>query len=228
MPQTPNEWLDYAGPASVDTTVSKTGIKWNSSQQAGVITKTNTQLIIPSFNDQNFSTQNNQRLGLGAFNYCTRQFNYTAIEPFTLVDVYSQPNQDFFLHKWNFCYPVIRFRTGINVTRYTINSIWYSFYVSNGFIQPSNWPLYSGQVIPTQFVIEIWFVNQTSAPGFPVQLLQDMWLATSLLNVDAVVGQLPTTLTISDNLDHSRLYTSIAATIPLPFRWYAGVYWNSN
>jgi len=234
----PNEWLDYNGPAPVDTTNSATGARWNRYNQAGVITKQNTSITIPSFNDVIPPTS---VTGItGYFARMVRQFNYTAAKPFSLVDIYSAINQLQFKTNWTNCFPAIRFRVGSAMTRYVINTPAYAAAVKAELIFPLIYPLYAGQTILPQFCIEVWTIcTFPNFVTFPLNIINSAPITfnTSLLNVVNPANSIPSNLSPLVNMGLNDMTVLLPQPfnsgifpllVPVPIPFNPNIQWNSN
>ena len=101
--------------------------------------------------------------------YITYQYNYTMPNDFRVINFVSLRLQTFNLH---FCTVCIRYRVGTTVYRYILLSTESSL----GRVPA---PLYNGQLIKANFVIEVWQLLE----DVPYGIVNALTLMTSLIRI---------------------------------------------
>ena len=204
------EFLDWTGPVERDTTFTDSGQRWNNTNPVGQVGKSSVQLIIPAVNIFGVA---------GVNSFIVIQYNYTALQPFSLLDYNSVANVAAF--KASSALYTIRHRVNDVVTRYTLfdqNNL------GNGEFDV-NFPIYNGQIIKPQFVIEAWVPFSIRHRG--IFTANPITLNTSMLSVPSpyvetvILG--PATLTGTPT---TNLFIPFPAPLPIPFD--ASGPWNSN
>lgn len=209
------EFLDYNGPVPVDKTVTRSGVKWNNTTPVGQVKKTPVSIVIPAVPLTNLGFSWN---GIGV------QFNYTAPQPFSLLDWNSVINQAAYSTIGLFF--AIRYRVGNVATRYRLTgNLPIVAFPNRGGVCVTPAPLYAGQLIQPQFVIEAW-VNLFSRLSFIINF--PIIIQTSILNTpspfpcQAAVQLAP----IINGTQTSNLFLN--TPVPIPMQFNASGPWNSN
>ena len=136
-----------------------------------------------------------------------RQYNYNASAKFVIVDPPSRPDSPTFL----LC---VRWRSGETVTRY---KLWDDLGQALGLIGA---PVYDGQVIPKNFVLEIWTIKDQTAP----ELASPLTITTTIRKLwdDA------RDVSSYEDDDDPRLVTDYDIQMPSRGTGHSGLYTNSN
>lgn len=213
------EFLDYTGPVQKDTSITRSGVKWNNTSPVGEVAKSPVSVLLPAVPLTPLP---------GFANGILVQFNYTAPHPFSLLDWNSVINVS--LMKQMGLFLAIRYRVGNASTRYRLCGDLPIAYgppitFSGGGINIIPAPLYNGQLIKPQFVLECWG-NITTQLSFSIAF--PLVFQTSILNTPApfpcvAVTQLAPTIT---GIQTSNLFLN--TPVPMPMQFNPSGPWNSN
>ncbi len=144
------KWLDWS-PATPDAVLSPSGRRWANYSPASSVRKLNLAVLLPVFTIPHVLIQ--------IYPYIVGQFNFSAGQPFSLV---NGPYISSLLHDTHNFLLCIRYRVGTTVYRYRINGIQNDPYMNyNVFIPP-----YEGQKIDGNFCIEVWCRAIADVPPF--------------------------------------------------------------
>lgn len=214
------EFLDWTGPVEKDTTVTCSGKRWNSTSPVGDVSKSTVGIVIPIVP---FTVLPQQCFGIMV------QFNYTAPQPFSLVDWNSIVNQVALSTMGLFL--AVRYRVGNVSVRYRLCGDLpivfgppITFSGGGRNIIPA--PLYNGQLIKQQFCLECW-QNTLIAGTNNFSIPTSMILQTSILSTPSPFITSGPTASIPSitGTQTSNLFTPFGTNFPLSFGDSA---WNSN
>lgn len=210
------EFLDYVGPVPQDTSVTRSGIKWNNTTPVGAIDKSPVQFTIPACIFQNATR--------AFYSYIVGQFNYQASQPFSILNYKDLAITNSLLT--TFCGLCIRYRIGAQVFRYNL--------IPKSLLFPSLVPnppqsQYTGQKIGANFVIELW--SPVFGDGAACGLINPITYNTSIL---ALPSPYPTSFVGIPNtpsyITPSSLFTDLFLPLPInnPAQFNSLGPWNSN
>lgn len=202
-------WNNTVGPVAKADGISLQQ-RWNTITPVPAIGKTNTQLLIPSFTIP--------LSALPIFNdiICWGQFNFTAGQNFTIEQfdtIFTTVN-----NYPGFSYPqffAIRFTIAGKTTRYILPNI-------VGLAPEYIGVVYRGQIIPSNFVLEIWMTSAAFLPDFTftqtnlqVSILNDPnGIPSGVFNLAPIGGLV--------------VIQGISFSVPLPSNFPANEVWIGN
>lgn len=133
------------------------------------------------------------------------QYNFTAQGNFVIVNYKALRN---LLRRGNIGQIALRWRNGSTVTRYVLQQYELAYY------RPLNLPLYAGEIIPSNFVIEVWNSRVTAVAPFGVAY--DTYITGSYLTVPETPDDTESVIEYTA-LEQTELFQSIPETLPTTY-----------
>ena len=144
--------------------------------------------------------------------YIVGQFNYTVGQNFVILNqdaAYQMPGGNYAL--------CVRYRVGSVSYRYILGD---PMNFTNGFLErPSMrsllpFPRYAGQVLKSNFVIEVWLIRPASIAGVNEIIHNNYYLNTGVLYVPTSLEDSSRIVEPSQILDRTDLVTPLPETVP--------------